>query len=108
MAKLFRAISQAEKDDYDQTRLFNTGRNTLEAKQFFKSLTAVKQFVASAVIQEYNPPYLYLLTVTVNDDTFNHANPTNIKLDGYEAVNVAEDDLMAFNNCVIFVEEEAL
>ena len=78
MAKLFRAISQAEKDDYDETKLFNTGRNTLEAKQFFKSLTAVKQFVASAAMQEYNPAYLYFLTVTVDDDTFNQANPTNI------------------------------
>ena len=108
MTKLFRAISQSEKDDFDQTKVFRTGRNTLEAKQFFKSLTAVKQFVASSVIQAYNPPYLYLLIITIDHDLLKEANPTNMKLDGYEALNIAEDDLMPFNNCIIFVEQEEL
>jgi hypothetical protein len=31
-----------------------------------------------------------------------------MKLDGYEAVNIEEDDLLAFNNCVKFVREELL
>jgi hypothetical protein len=31
-----------------------------------------------------------------------------MKLDGYEAMHIAEDDLIAFNNCVIFVEQEEL
>jgi hypothetical protein len=45
MIKLYRAISQNEKDDFDRDQQFRTGKNTLEAKQFFKSRAAVKQFV---------------------------------------------------------------
>ncbi|HEY4327181.1 MAG TPA: hypothetical protein VGN20_24550 [Mucilaginibacter sp.] len=108
MTKLYRAISQAEKEDYDQIRLFRTTRNTLEAKQFFKSLAAVRQFVERSVLQTYNPPYLYLLTVTVDNSLLHEANPDNMSLDGFEAMNIAEDDLIAFNNCVTFVEEEEL
>ena len=101
MIKLFRAISQNEKDDYDQQQqLFRTGINTLEAKQFFKSRTAVKQFVASSVIQQYDPPYLYLLILTIDEGLYNDSNPTNMKLDGYDAINIDEDDLPSFNNCV--------
>ena len=54
MIKLYRAISQQEKDDYDSQQIFRTGRNTLEAKQFFKSRTAVKEFVDSSVMQGYD------------------------------------------------------
>jgi len=108
MAKLYRAISQAEKDDYDASGQFRTGKNTLEAKQFFKSPVAVKQFVNSSVLQAYNPPYVYLLTITIDDDLIEQANPTNMKLDGYEAMNIAEEDLITFNNCITFVDEEAL
>ncbi len=108
MIKLYRAISQSEKEDYDQEQVFRTGINTLEAKQFFKSTIAVKQFVANSVIQQYDPPYLYLLTITIDEDLYNNSNPTNIKLDGYDAVNIDEDDLLSFNNCVKFVNQESL
>ena len=108
MIKLYRAISQKEKDDYDELKIFRTGKNTLEAKQFFKSRTAVKQFVASSVIQDYDPAYIYLLVIEVDEELFDKSNPSNMKLDGYDAVNVDEDDLPSFNNCVIFVKQESL
>jgi hypothetical protein len=108
MTKLYRAVSQAEKDDYEKSGVFRLARNTLEAKQFFKSRITVKQFVESSVLRTYNPPYLYLLTITVDADRLTMANPDHMPLDGYEALTIAEDDLTAFNNCVIFVEEEGL
>ncbi len=98
MIKLYRAVSQAEKDDYDQTKRFNIGINTLEAKQFFKSPVAVRQFVQRSVIQDYDPPYIYLLTITVNTDLLTQANPDDGLLDGFEAITIAEADLNAFNN----------
>jgi hypothetical protein len=108
MSKLYRAISQAEKDDYDQQQRLLTGQNTLEGKQFFKSLTAVKQFVANSVLQDFDPPYVHLLTIRIDDDLFELANPEHMPLDGFEAVNVTEDNLDSFNNCIIFVKEEVL
>ncbi len=108
MNKLYRAISQNEKDDFSITRKFRTGRNTLEAKQFFKSRKATEKFVESAVLQEYDPPYLYLLTISIDEILFETSNPIMMKLDGYEAVNIEENDLIYFNNCIIFVEEEEL
>lgn len=106
--KLYRAISQNEKDDYDTDQQFRTGVNTLEAKQFFRSPTAVKQFIESSVLQDYDPPYAYLLTITADDNLLEAANPEYGKLDGYEAITIAEDNLLSFNQSVIFVEEEEL
>jgi hypothetical protein len=107
MITLFRAVSRQEKEDYDTHLIFRTGRNTLEAKQFFKTRIAVTSFVDSAMEQNYDPAYAYLLTVTVDDDQFDTTQRTQ-KLDGYEAVHIEEDDLPAFNNCVIFVKQEVL
>ncbi len=107
MITLFRAISQQEKEDYDTHLVFRTGRNTLEAKQFFKTRTAVTSFAGDAVQQSYDPAYAYLMIVTVDDDQFDTTQRTR-KLDGYDAVHIEEDDLPAFNNCVIFVKQEVL
>jgi len=41
MITLFRAVSRQEKEDYDEHGIFLTGKNTLEAKQFFKTRVAV-------------------------------------------------------------------
>jgi hypothetical protein len=108
MIKLYRAISQQEKDDYDSQQIFRTGRNTLEAKQFFKSRVAVTQFVASSVLQAYDPPYKYLLIINIDEGCFNMTDHADMKLDGYDAVNINEDHLLNFNNCVRFVQQEIL
>jgi len=108
MTKLYRAVSQQEKDDYDNQQFFRTWRNTLEAKQFFKSRTAVKAFVENSILQSYSPPYAYLLIVSVDEDCFNRIDRTDMKLDGYDAVNINEDHLLDFNNCVRFVQQEIL
>jgi len=96
MIKLYRAVSQQEKDDYDNQQFFRTWRNTLEAKQFFKSRTAVKSFVDSSVMQNYNPPYSYLLIINVDEDCFKMVDRTDMKLDGYDAININEDHLPDF------------
>lgn len=108
MITLYRAISEREKEDYDRTQSFNTGMNTLEAKQFFKSRIAIKQFVESSVMQNYDPPYIYLLIIRIDETLLRNANPTEMKLDGFDAVNINEDDLLSFNNCVTFVKQELL
>ena len=37
-----------------------------------------------------------------------NANPEMMTLDGFDAVNINEDDLLSFNNSVSFVEQELL
>jgi hypothetical protein len=54
--KLYRAVSQLEKDDFDEQGFLRTGENTLEAKQFFKSIEAVSEFVANSRLRQYDPP----------------------------------------------------
>jgi hypothetical protein len=106
--KLYRAISQGEMDDYDQDRTFRTGLRTLEAKQFFKSRKAVESFVASSITQDYDPPYAYLIIINIDEQLLEVANPDSMQLDGFEAISINEDGLFAFNNCVIFVQQETL
>jgi hypothetical protein len=108
MTTLYRAISQYEKDDYDSVQIFRTGKNTLEAKQFFKSRKAIKQFVLRSVIQTYEPPYTYLLVLSVDDGCFNKIVHKNMDLDGFEAINIDEEHLPDFNNCVKFVKQELI
>ena len=43
--KLYRAVSKSEYDDWKTISIFRTAKNTLEAKQFFKTMIAVKDFV---------------------------------------------------------------
>jgi len=107
MTVLYRAVSQQEKEDIDTKGVFRVGRNTLEAKQFFKTRIAVLQFVANSVVQRYDPIYAFLIIVGIDDTSFDSAERTQ-KLDGYDAVHIEEEDLPAFNNCVKFVRQEAL
>ncbi|MBB3969396.1 hypothetical protein [Mucilaginibacter phyllosphaerae] len=97
-----------EKDDFDIDDQFRTGENTLEAKQFFKSLEAIREFVENSKLREYDPPYVYLLTINVNKVKFNKTPHTDMPLDGYEAITIHEDNLPIFNNCVNFVNTEIL
>ena|ERR1700722_9750806 len=108
MIKLYRAVSQQEKDDYDHHKVFRTSKNTLEAKQFFKSGRAAKQFVVSAIEQDYDPPYAYLYIVDIDAECFDALVRTEDNLDGYDAVTIENEYLPDFNNCVKFVREEVL
>ena len=59
--KIYRAVSQQEFDDYNNKLFFDTGINTLEAKQFFISAETVRKFFDKAVQQDFNPPtFIYL------------------------------------------------
>jgi hypothetical protein len=46
---LYRVVSRAEKNDYEDHRGFRTARNTVEGKQFFKSEQGVREFAKIAV-----------------------------------------------------------
>jgi hypothetical protein len=107
MTVLYRAVSKQEKEDIDARGEFRVARNTLEAKQFFKTRIAVKQFVANSVVQQYDPDYTHLIIVGVDDLCFDSAGHTQ-KLDGYDAIHIEEEDLRAFNNCIKFVRQETL
>jgi hypothetical protein len=87
---------------------FHTARNTLEAKQFFKSRTAIREFVVSSMDQKYDPPYTRLLILTLNDSMLSEVSYDEMDLDGFEAISVPEDELPAFNKSVTFVKEEML
>lgn len=58
--------------------------------------------------QGYNPPYIILLTIGIDESLLSAANPESMILDGFEAITIDEEDLTSFNNCVIFVIEEVL
>jgi hypothetical protein len=84
---------------------FRTARNTLEAKQFFRSEKGVLEFVKDATNQSYKPPYKHIFIIHMNKDCFENLNYIVQELDRFEAITVYEDDLPAFNNCVIFIDE---
>ena len=95
-------------NDYQRTQAFNTSQNTLEAKQFFKSRTAAKQFVERSIIQGYDPPYMHLMIIKIDNKQLYNLNPEEMRLDGFDALSINEDALPYFNNCVIFVKHELL
>jgi hypothetical protein len=108
MIKLYRVVSQQEKDDFDNQGQLRTGKNTLEAKQFFKSMEAIRQFVRRARQQQYDPPYQYLFTINIDKKDFSNIPHESMPLDDYDAISIREDNLLAFNNCIKFVKQEAL
>lgn len=108
MIKLYRAVSQSEKEDLDRCQLFRTNSNTLEAKQFFMSTAAVRQFVDLSRVQDYIPPYIHLLIINIDAGCLNRAEPAYMNLDGFNAVNISERDLSSFNNCVLFFKQALL
>lgn len=108
MATFYRAVSDEEHCDYRNSNCFNTAQNTLEAKQFFRSRTAIREFVASAIDQSYYPPYTWLFILTIDDKKMSHIHFDTMDLNGFEAVSIPEDQLPAFNNCITLVKEEKL
>lgn len=57
--------------------------------------------------RNFDPPYIYLWTIKI-DELQIDLSPHAMKLDGFDAVNIDEVDLLSFNNCVKFVKEELL
>ena len=108
MATLYRAVSNVEYRDYQKSKLFKTAKNTLEAKQFFKSRIAIREFVASSVEQAYFPPYTHLLILTIDDTQLSKVRIDTMDLDGFEAISVPENQLSAFNTCINNVKKEKL
>lgn len=81
-------MNQGEKIDFDLDRKFRTAERTLEVKQFFKSRKAVLSFIESSILQDYNPPYGFLLTVSINEDLLQLSNPESMPLDGFLAISI--------------------
>ena len=108
MSKIYRAVSFQEKQDRDRVGYFRTTDHSLEAKQFFKSEEAVRNYIARAALQNFDPPYDYLLTITIDEEQLDQNQCNEMELDGYIAISIPEEYLPTFNNCVIFVEEELL
>jgi hypothetical protein len=103
---LYRAVSADEYKDYMLDETFRLGDNTLEAKQFFKSETAVLEYVRATVKRSFKPPYKHILTIEVDNECFAAIAYFEQYLDGFEAITIPEDDLPSFNNCVIFTYEQ--
>jgi hypothetical protein len=107
--RLYRAISQAERDNFfAKGKTFRIAKNTLEAKQFFKSKAAVDLFVAESAKQNYDPSYCFILLIIVKDNCFQKLDFTEQQLDGFEALTIPEATLPAFNKCINFVNEYAV
>jgi len=108
MITLYRVVSRFEKEDFDSEGILRTRQNTLEAKQFFKSQEAINEFVSNSMLQLYDPPYEYLLIISVDKNSFNKIPHSNMILDGFDAISIHEDYLPRFNKCIIFVEQHSL
>ena len=105
--KLYRIVSHDEREDFQKYR-FRTSRNTLEAKQFFKSEIAIREFYRDSLIQGYQPPYSFLISVDISEECLNMILFDTQELDTFEAVTVFEPDLPAFNDCINFTDIHAL
>lgn len=106
--KLYRTVSKAERDDYNKKEELRTAKNTLEGKQFFKSEIAVREFISSSKLQRYSPPYRYLFIIDINEECLESIDYDEQELDRFEAITILEADLPQFNNCINFIEQNAL
>ena|ERR1700733_8996551 len=103
MVTLYCAVSKAEKDDFDKDGQFRTGRNTLEVKQFFQTEEAIEDYLKEAKKKKFDPPYKYLLHVTIDEDCLKTISYLDQELDGFLAITIYDIDLLHFNKCVNFV-----
>ena len=106
--KLFRAVSQDEFNDWESKKVFRTARNTLEAKQFFKSLKAVQDFIYNAQVRNFTPSYAVIFELDISNDCLETIQSFSTELDRYEAITIGEDDLPGFNKCIKFVKHHAI
>jgi hypothetical protein len=100
--KLYRAVSAAEYKDFKTDQNFRTAENTIEGKQFFKSLNAVLEFVEASVNRGYRPPYKCVITITIENQSLESIAYEAQILDGHEAITIQEEDLPSFNNYCTF------
>ncbi len=101
---LYRAVSTAEKDDIQIHKQFRTQINTLEAKQFFCTELAVLEYLAFAIACQFIPPYTYILSVSIDDQCFQHVVHDRQELDGHDAISINKEHLPHFNQFINFVE----
>lgn len=101
---LYRAISKAEKEDFEKDGQFRTGRNTLEVKEFYKTEEAVSKFIERTKKKKYHPPCNCLLHVIMDESCLENIPYEEMDLDGFSAIIVREIDLLNFNKCIKFAE----
>ena len=106
--KLYRIVSVAEYEDFKCCRSFRTAKNTLEAKQFFKSEAAIKEFYRDSTIQNLFPPYAYIIIVDIDESRLANIEIDAQELDRFEAITVFEADWPNFNKCINFTKEHDL
>ena|SRR5450432_1931547 len=106
--KLYRAISLKERLDYKKCKQFRTARDTLEAKQFFKSETGVFEFIKDSVTGNFYPPYLYVYCIEIDEECMSKIEYDEQILDGYKAVTIHEQYLPDFNKCVKLAIENVI
>jgi hypothetical protein len=103
--RIYRTVSRVEMDDFRKHRLFRTARNTLEAKQFFKSETGVLDFIRESRRGHFYPPYEYIFHVDIDETCFSNITYAEQEIDRFKAITVQEEDLPRFNNCINFTGE---
>ena len=106
--KLYRAVSNAEYKDWENTNEFRTAKNTLEAKQFFKTEVAVMDFIYQSNTTDLSSPYLFIIEIQVFKTCLENLKADYIKLVTHEAVSIDGDELPDFNKCITFVEGYAI
>ena len=89
--KLYRAVSKAEFYDWNDTKEFRTARNTLEAKQFFKSYKAAVDFHNQSLLLNFDNPYVYIFEVHVFTTCINKLEVNHMSLDTHNALSIEED-----------------
>jgi hypothetical protein len=106
--KIYRAVSNKERRDYRKDQLFRTAKNTLEAKQFFKSEISAQEFIKESRIRKFSPPYKYLFHIEIDEECVSKIDYDEQILDGYTAITIQESRLPAFDKCITLVIEHAI
>lgn len=106
--KLYRAVSSKERQDYKDCQRFRTAKNTLEAKQFFKSEIGVLEFIKDSVAGKFSPPYKYLFQIELDEECLLKIEYDEQLLDGYKAITIQEQYLPDFNKCVTLAIENVI
>ena len=97
--KLYRAVSTNELKDWKKSNVFRCGKNTLEGKQFFETMEAVENFAYLANKRKFEPPYIYILEITIDKECLDKIEYEMLELDRYQALTIYEKDLAKLNKC---------
>jgi len=108
LMKLYRAISYRERQDYKKCKQFRTAKNTLEAKQFFKSETGVFEFIEDSLTGNFSPPYKYMYCIELDEECIAKIEYDEQILVGYKAITIQEQYLRNFNKCVKLAVENVI